>query len=523
MAASRPLATETVRFASDNQKLLFERGPVPTLASGGFNAGKTRGCLLKLLWLMDKFPGYRVAVIRRRSTELWKTTVPTLMKLVHPSMYKRGGRFNKQDGELILNNGSSFVFIHLEKEEVIGMLKGLEINACLFDQAEEMEEGLYDVLDGRLNRWDQVLVDKKIVGEYESVHGRDTWPWKSKAGVILPPSYMLLTCNPDTELHWLYQRFHPKSPQWQTDWRMKGYLMINFDSRDNLFANEQNIKTLMEKGESYVNMYVKGVWGRPEGQLFYIDAKSILDPTPKLLHYIKTECSHHRILDHGFNAPTCCLWAAVDRDGNSFIYREYYLADDQISTHRRNITDMSKGEEYRTNLADPAIKQKQPSKAGGRFSVHEEYTDCNIYPRETAIWWSYADNNEMASRERLRSYLRKDPLHKHPVDGTMDSPRLYFVQKTEDYPHGCAHAINEVRAAKLEKLATVDGKAVFSDNRDESVPDHALDPIRYHVMSRPSVGVEDPRMMQNKSTMGGYAALARETSRLQKKMNNLHK
>jgi hypothetical protein len=510
---------EVVDWASPEQKYFFERGPAPTLASGGFGAGKTRAALLKILYLMDKFPGYRAVVVRKRYNELWKTTLPTLFKLLPPSAYSKGS-LNKQDGVLELNNGSRFYFLYLEKPEVATVLRGLEINAAVVDQAEEISEEIYDILETRLNRWEKVKINKKIVNDYEK-NGKE-WPWRNDAGTILPPAYMVLTCNPDIELHWLWRRFHPNSPEWRSKYRALGYEMITFNSLNNKFLSRQNKESLMSKGKDFVDRYVLGKWGRPEGTLFFVDESSILEPTPDLIEKLTKTCAMYRVLDHGYSAPTCCLWFAVDQSGNSYCLREYYHISDQIRVHRENITNMSDGERYRSSLADPAIFQMMPMRSGGRYSVHSEYIDNKIYPKETAIHWSPADNAEMASRLRLKEYLWVDPNRIHPVRGTKGAARLYFLKKTLDYPNGCDNIIKETNSAKLTRVGMIDGRPMFNDDRDPTIPDHALDCLRYHIMARPGVmGTSfKPPSVQS---FEGYSRLTKDLRRRDEALGRLDK
>lgn len=483
------------------------------------NSGKTMVGLLKLLYLMDTFPGYRVCVIRRRITDLKKTTLSTLWKLLPESAYNRGKR-NDQEGTLILNNGSRFDFIYLDKPEASIVLRGLEINAFLLDQAEEMREEVFDILMTRLGRWDKAKIPPEMIKSYTD-NGK-SWPWTNDAGTILAPSYALLTANPDNELHWLWRRFHPQSKDWRNKWRFRGYKLINFQSTKNRFLGKQNLEEMMSKGEDFVNRYVLGVWGRPEGTLFDIDPQSIIEATPDILNRIKTEFSLFRVLDHGFSAPTCVGWFATDRKGNAIAYREYYHKSDQIRVHRENITALSENETYTNNIADSEIFNKMPTAGGGRFRVADEYADTKLQPVNTALWWGRADKNEMASRSRLKEYLYVDPEHDNPFTGEKGAPRLYFIKKSSEYPHGCDHIINEIKAAKLLKVGTIDGKPIFSDERDPEIADHGLDVTRYFVMSRPSMPAIKNKPSSSK-TFDGYSKLAKDARKKEDALRSLYR
>lgn len=175
-------------------------------------------------------------------------------------------------------------------------------------------------------------------------------------------------------------------------------------------------------------------------------------------------------------------------------YREYYQPDKLISEHRHAIWRLSGGEtpsgleHYTFNLADPQIFYKTLQNKEKRYSVAEEYTDTTggIDPR-TAIFWMKADNEEMGVRNRINEYLRVDPTRIHPFTKKLGSPRMFFLKKNEEYPFGCSHAIRELKNQRKEKIGSENGKDIYSDERDEKIPDHAYDCVRYFAASRPPV------------------------------------
>jgi hypothetical protein len=205
-----------------------------------------------------------------------------------------------------------------------------------------------------------------------------------------------------------------------------------------------------------------------------------------------------RALDHGDSAPTCCLLGAADGDGRLFIFAEYYQAgvdksgkEYNIREHRASITEMCKGLRFSISVADPQIFVKSRNISGytsrsQRWSIAEEYLDRKLMDPDTALMFSPADNNEDVSRTRIREYLRVDPLVKHPITGRPGAPRLYFIMRTEDYPQGCDRVVAELKAAKRIQIGESNGRAIFSDERDTNIPDHALDALRYYLGAHPT-------------------------------------
>jgi phage terminase large subunit len=477
---------EKLTFASDEQKRFFFERPGGVLGFyGGFGSGKSTALVLKLLYIADKFPGAQIALIRRTSVQLRKTTMSTLLTWL-PS--DRIARFNEQMGIIELKNGSKFFLMHLEGEESLGVLKSLELTAAGVDQAEEIDVKALDWLEKRVGRWRGVKYDFP-----------EDWKWRDQMGQPVAPPWLLLSFNSPGYDHWLWTRFADESPE-RKKWAERGYRLIVASSRDNKFLGKSNLESLLAGGKEFVERYVDAIsWGVSEGLVFNLSQMSILDPEEGIIDKIKRGMKLHRSLDHGETAPSCCLWSATDHDNNIFVYREYYEANPLVSYHRQQIHLLSKADNtrYTSNVADPSIFAKARGRdvaSGPRWSIADEYQDSRLAEKETAIPWLGADNGEEVTRARMREYLRIDPNHRHPITGVRGAPHLYFIKKTAAYPFGCDHVISEIRAQKYVCIGEAnDGKQMFSETRDEHVVDHAYDACKYFVVGRPPLGAAPSR------------------------------
>lgn len=497
--------TRQLAWASPQQKQAFEYGPYPLAMSGGWGASKTTLMAIKFAFLMDTFPGYRVLIARRVWDDLKRTTMATFFKWIPPQAYIYGGRRADGDKVLRLNNGSEILWMHLDDPETADVIKGVEINGFGIDQAEDVEEDHFDNLTGRLNRWDQCRVPDWLLKMYED--RGDRWPYTYPGtDTPAPPSFAILTCNPDHLLHWIYRRFHEESPEYNEprfdkdgnsigSYKDQGYLNITMPSDSNKFLDRRNLAALANRDESFQRRYRRGEWGIPEGQIHEVSDYNLLEVEPEFIDWIRRSCTLHRTLDHGDSAPTCCLWWAVDRNGNIFCYREYYQPDRLVSQHRVGIYERSRLEPrpdsilepYVFNIADPAIFNKTAQRLGGRYSISDEWEDCTNQPRNTAVFWMAGDNDELGTRNRISEYLRLDKERVHPITGKLGSPRLFFVKRTDKYPGGCFHVIRETRSQRRVKIGSEMGKPIFSDERDDKIVDHAYDALRYFIASRPPV------------------------------------
>jgi hypothetical protein len=137
-----------------------------------------------------------------------------------------------------------------------------------------------------------------------------------------------------------------------------------------------------------------------------------------------------------------------------------------------------------------------------------------VLPPDTAIYWSPADNNEMMTRSRIQEYLVQDLRLEYPEihskAGEKGSPRLFFIERSDLYPQGCYHCIDQMKNQRRVKIGTDMGEAVFSDERDDKVPDHAYDTIRYEIGSRPPIAVAMPQKASKGSFNAVHAQMIRD-------------
>lgn len=414
-------------------------------------------------------------------------------------------RHSEQDGVTEFVNGSRIDWLHSDKFDE-STLRGLEINSVLVDQAEEIEESIYLVLDGRVGRWDRASVPSDLL------KANPNWPQHAKTGRFLVPNYMDILVNPEHTLHWIYQRYHPESEVRQPD-----HFYISAPTDPSCY-DPQTYEQMLKRDPEWVAKYVKGDWGVSDAQIHHLLSDSILlDPPSDFVAQMISKGALYRVLDHGDSAPTCCLWFAAYK-GVHICYREYYLGNDVISNHRKAISALSrdpKGREeyYVGNHADPQIFRTTAQKLGGFWSVADEYMDQSIGP--DPIVWTAADNNEFATRNRINELLHREPSVLHPITGAPNSPKLYFIQRSAKHPNGASHAILQLKSQKRELLGSVNGKNYYSDDREAAIEDHAYDCIRYYV-SMHGASLSEPK---RRATSNSFFGIQKSIKRLRKIMD----
>jgi len=450
-----------IKFVNAAQRQFYFSTARNQCFSGGFNNGKSFGGCCKAFTLLSTFSNYRMIIARQTYSDLKKTTMQTFFKICPAGIISR---HNEQDGYTEFINKSVIHWLHLDKVDE-STLRGLEINSALIDQAEEIEEKVFDVLDGRIGRWDDAEVPADLLEKYPD------WPRNKTTGKLLAPSYHMLLCNPDSQFHFIFRKFHPDSLE-----RRPAFFYTEGEWDPNLGSSETYAEAITHDAE-WVNKYVKGQWGISSAQIHRLFSESQLDYTQELVERILRKGNLFRVLDHGDASPTCCLWFAV-LDGVYICYREYYVPGRPISYHRKAISELSGAERYSGNYADPQIFKTTSQKDGGFWTTADEYSDTSL--DAPPLHWIAADNNEFATRNRLNEKLRNG-LWRNPQTSATPAPGIYFIKKSPDYPQGCYHAISELQSQRRKSLGYIDGKQIFCDDREDSVADHAYDCVRYFV------------------------------------------
>ena len=478
-----------ISFRNDFQRDLYYTTIRNSCGSGGFGNGKTYAACEKAATLLLTFSQYRYIIARQLLANLKRTTMQTMFKVLPKEAILT---HNEQDGKTTLVNGSLIYWMHLDKVDEQS-LRGVEPNSILVDQAEETEEGIYTVLDARVGRWDRAVVPQKFL------QADPNWP-RDEFGRPRVPNYMQILCNPDFEFHWIYRYYHPDSDELRPE-----HIMFEAPTDERL-NDPKTYQQMLARDPEWVAKYVTGKWGASSAAIHFLRKECLLDYTPELIETIKRRGNLFRVLDHGESAPTCCLWVAA-LDGAYIFFREYYLANSTISNHRRNISDLSENEKYSGSYADPSIFKKESKPNGGYWCLADEYTTGAL--KAPKLSWSPADNNEFATRNRINEFLAPSPFVKHPITGISPAPSIYFIKQTPDYPFGISHAYRQLAAQRKVLLATVNGKNIYSDEREPSVEDHGYDCVRY-IVAMHGNPLAAPRIAPPRNSFGHFNRLRKK-------------
>ncbi|MBR4800399.1 MAG: terminase family protein [Clostridia bacterium] len=168
-------------------------------------------------------------------------------------------------------------------------------------------------------------------------------------------------------------------------------------------------------------------------------------------------------IDPGLSNPTSCHFYAVDFDGTIYVIAEHYAAGKSIDYHVEKIFDIARRLDWQTDskgrlfaLIDSAANQRTLS---GEKSVAELFSEKGILVNTNV-------NKDLYSGiQRIKSLLCQNP------------PRIYIFKT-------CTNLIREIKSYWWGK-----------NDRPKKVDDHALDELRYFVMTqpRPPIPASEPK------------------------------
>lgn len=217
------------------------------------------------------------------------------------------------------------------------------------------------------------------------------------------------------------------------------------------------VKTLEGLPDELRRAWLDGDWDVFSGQYFsrWRYEKHVVKPFK-----IPSDWHRYRAVDYGYSAPFCCLWIAVDYDGNAYVYREHYEKGKPLNHHTKRIKELSGDEKYMNTLGDPAmwIRNPQNSNNWGRaMPSHMSIADIMLFD---GVPVNRANNDRINGWNLLREYIDWN-------DSDKPEPRIKIFSTCE----------NLIRTLPM---------LVHSEKRPEDLDttgeDHSADALRYGLM-----------------------------------------
>jgi hypothetical protein len=418
------------------------------LYGGAAGGGKSEATIWDALKYALKHPHSRQIIFRRTFPDLQRSIIMRTLQ-VYP---KELGKYNQSKHEWVFINGSVIELAYWDNDSNYMNYQGAEYDVIRWEELTQFEERWYTYMLSRLR-------------------GSRPYPRSVKS-----------TTNPGGVGHsWVKRRFIDIGPPEQMhDVQMEddnGNPLMDYRTGQpvisrRLFipANVFDNPALLENDPGYLTRLqmlpdterealLKGNWDAFAGQYFSEFSRSIHTVEP---FEIPHDWRRFRMMDEGYNDPFVCLWGALDREGNIFIYREF-IKSQLLSSEQADevINRTAKDEKIDYSVGDTSFWNK--GKADGK-APYEVFLEKGIPMMQ-------------ATKERVNGWKRvREWLHvfddTDPVSGnTFKNTRLKIF--------------NTCRGL-IEALPSM----VIDDKHPEDVAehplDHAPDALRYGLMSRPS-------------------------------------
>lgn len=415
----------------------------------GGAAGGGKSYLMRIaaiIWAM-KIPGLQVYLFRRLLPDLQKNHIegPKGFRSLL-AQFVDGGQCQIVEDEIRFWNGSKIYLCHVKDEKDRFKYQGAEIHVLLIDEITHFTEVIYRFLRSRV----------RAVGLNVSAEDKGKFP------------RILVSGNPGGIGHqWVKATWVDPSPP-MTAWRTKvedgGMLRMFIQSKlvDNPSMTEEDplyAARLSGLGSiELVRSMLDGDWNVVAGAYFpNFGDKHIVRPFAVPEHWTR-----FRSMDWGSTKPFAVQWHCVS-DGSMadypkgavITYREWYGSTSPDVGLRMNVEDVAYGVKEREwgerivyGVADPSI-----FKTEGGPSIAETFGRRGVY-------WRRADNSRTAGWSQIRSRLK----------GENNRP-LWFVFDT------CRDLIRT--------LPVMQHDANKPEDMDTDLEDHAVDALRYGLMSRP--------------------------------------
>jgi phage terminase large subunit-like protein len=176
-------------------------------------------------------------------------------------------------------------------------------------------------------------------------------------------------------------------------------------------------------------------------------------------------------IDPGLAAPTAGLFCACDDEGNIYIVNEHYKAGESIETHAKILHAMAEEmgwrktkDGYLETLFDSAANQKT---LAAEKSVAELFYEQKVYANTNVI------KDKWTGIQRVKQFLKLRPNDQIEV-WPKGKPKLFIFRN-------CSNLIKEIKSYRWKPPTEMGGDV------DEPIKknDHALDALRYYIMSKP--------------------------------------
>lgn len=265
-----------------------------------------------------------------------------------------------------------------------------------------------------------------------------------------------ISLTPLEGLTWLYHRFYLP---WESGTLSEDVKLWHWLTSDNKYIKMSAVERLLG------DLSPEEKQARMTGQ--FMALSGLIYPFNERIHVKPLEALPHLLtftsMDHGYRAPSSWHWYQVDSDGRIYVLREHYKAELLVSQHAAIVLGTEAAvpllrPSYR--IGDPAIHNR--GQLDGQ-TVASEYSNHGVHIGP-------GNNSVDAGINRVAQYFAVDEKY---------GPGIYIDPS-------CRELIREARTYRWDEWAS---RKMETQKEPKTKPkkkdDHAMDDLRYAVMTRP--------------------------------------
>jgi len=435
-----------------------------TCYGGAKGGGKSHAVDRLAAWLLIKYPGIIVLIVRAHYPELLANHIEPMLKLLPAELYSYNGSQHKLTIELDDENGnkvkSMLLFGHWGGVEAENEYQGWSYDVVIIDEATQFSERTFRFLAGGLR-------------------GNNDFPKR-----------VYLTCNPGGIGHrWVKRLFIDRQYRTFKDDPEKTENPADYSF---IFARAEDNTIMLERNPSYLSDIAQmsnsdamrfGNWDILEGAYF----SNFSNETNVCKSFRIPDYWHrYRSFDYGLDMFVCCWWA-VDEDGRCWCYRTYDESD-------LNIPDAVEAVKAHTLPDDKIVVTYAPPDMWNRQRETGK-TTADIF-NANGVPIVKADNNRVQGHLIVRTMLDPIPLtdeyvikmYGGPEKAPKTLPQLMFFDNT---------------ATVYEDIAEIqaDEKNPDDCSKEPHEITHSVDAVRYFCINRTLKTTqpqpEEPKILDN--------------------------
>lgn len=301
----------------------------------------------------------------------------------------------------------------------------------------------------------------------------DIWI-ENQARVIDTDGDIWLTMTPVEGMTWVFDRIYTPGIE-----KIKNIGVVEVDMGENIYLSPTAVEQFLDSlSDDERKIRGSGKFVQMGGLIFkdFKEETHVVEPReiPKDWLWIAS-------LDHGYNNPTAWLWHAVGPEDQIITFKEHYLSGMTIDDHAKTVHQINQelGRAPDFYIGDPSIRNTDPITA---TSIHQEYAKFGIPI-------VLGNNDVRAGIIKVARYLK-----------VSEQGRPNYVVSSD-----CKNLIREFSRYRWKTFAN---KRLNEQSNVQEAPvkkdDHALDSLRYFIMSRPDLIPDLPGVRTTQNNPLGY-------------------